>query len=137
MCFIAFLVIFNLKSQRMQDTELQEPGKPSNQQGSTATLQAGILENAVITVIGVGLISGSFALAMKEKGFARKIIGVSRTEASLKKAKELGIIDEALPMEEAVAQSDLIYLAIPVDATLPVMEKVMNLVNENQIVVDA
>lgn len=96
-----------------------------------------VLEGAVITIVGVGLISGSFALAMKEKGFAKKVIGVSRTAASLLKAKELGIIDEALPLEEAVAQSDLIYVAIPVDATLPMMERIMNLVTEKQIVADA
>ena len=95
------------------------------------------LQDAVITIVGVGLISGSFAIAMKEKGFAKKIIGVSRTEASLAKAKELGIIDEALPLEEAVAQSDLIYVAIPVDATLPVMRKIMDLVTDKQIVADA
>ena len=96
-----------------------------------------ILEGAVITIVGVGLISGSFAIAMKEKGFASKVIGVSRTEASLTKAKNLGIIDEALPLEEAVAQSDLIYVAIPVDATLPVMKKIMDLVTDKQIVADA
>jgi prephenate dehydrogenase len=90
-----------------------------------------------ITVVGVGLISGSFALAMKEKGFAKKVIGVSRTEASLQKALELGIIDEALPLEEAVKQSNLIYVAIPVDVTIPVMQKVMDLVNDKQIVADA
>ena len=95
------------------------------------------LQDAVITIVGVGLISGSFAIAMKEKGFAKKIIGVSRTEASLAKAKELGIIDEALPLEEAVAQSDLIYVAIPVDATLPLMKKIMDLVTDKQIVADA
>ncbi|MEP7111573.1 MAG: prephenate dehydrogenase/arogenate dehydrogenase family protein, partial [Ferruginibacter sp.] len=95
------------------------------------------LEGAVITIVGVGLISGSFAIAMKEKGFAGKVIGVSRTEASLIKAKELGIIDEILPLEEAVVQSDFIYVAIPVDATLPVMEKIMSLVTEKQIVADA
>ncbi len=96
-----------------------------------------ILEGAVITIVGVGLISGSFALAMKEKGFAKKVIGVSRTEASLIKAKSLGIIDEALPLEEAVAQSDFIYVAIPVDVTLPMMEKIMNLITDKQIVADA
>ena len=90
-----------------------------------------------ITIVGVGLISGSFALAMKEKGFAKKVIGVSRTEASLKKALELGIIDKALPLEDAVKQSDLIYVAIPVDVTIPVMEQIMDLVNEKQIVADA
>jgi prephenate dehydrogenase len=94
-------------------------------------------EGVVITIVGVGLISGSFALAMKEKGFAKKVIGVSRTDASLAKAKELGIIDEALPLEEAVAQSDFIYVAIPVDATISVMAKIMSLINDKQIVVDA
>jgi prephenate dehydrogenase len=90
-----------------------------------------------VTIVGVGLISGSLALALKEKGFAKKIIGVSRTKASLDKAKELGIIDEALPLAEAVKQSDFIYVAIPVDVTIPVIKEVMDLVNDKQIVADA
>jgi prephenate dehydrogenase len=90
-----------------------------------------------VTIVGVGLISGSFALGLKDKGLARKIIGVSRTEASSKKAIELGLIDEALPLEEAVKKSDLIYVAIPVDATLPVMQTIMDLVTDKQIVADA
>ena len=55
-----------------------------------------------LTIVGVGLISGSFALLAKEKGFAKHVIGVSRTKASEQKALDLGIIDEALPLEEAV-----------------------------------
>jgi prephenate dehydrogenase len=90
-----------------------------------------------VTIVGVGLISGSFALALKDKGFAKKIIGVSRTQASAQKAKELGIIDEALPLEEAVKQSDFIYVAIPVDATIAVMKQIMDLLTEKQIVADA
>jgi len=90
-----------------------------------------------LTIVGVGLISGSFAMALRDKGFATKVIGVSRTEASLQKAKELGLIDEALPLEEAVKQSDLIYVAIPVDATIPMMKKIMDCVTDKQIVVDA
>src|SRR6185437_16884737 len=90
-----------------------------------------------ITIVGVGLISGSFALALKEKGFAKNIIGVSRTQASIDKAKELGIIDEALPMEEAVKKSDFIYVAIPVDVTVPVITQIMDLINDKQIVADA
>ena len=91
----------------------------------------------VVAVVGVGLISGSFAFAMKEKGFAKKVIGVSRTKASLDKALQLGIIDEALPLEDAVKQSDFIYVAIPVDVTIPVMQQIMELMNEKQIVADA
>jgi len=90
-----------------------------------------------VTIVGVGLISGSFAFALKEKGFAKNIIGVSRTEASIAKAKELGIIDEALPLEEAVKKSDFIYVAIPVDATIPVVKQIMNVITDKQIVVDA
>ncbi len=90
-----------------------------------------------ITIVGVGLISGSFSLNLKEKGLVRHVIGVSRTEASIQKALQLGIIDEALPLEEAVKKSDLIYVAIPVDATIPVIQKIMDLITGNQIVADA
>jgi len=90
-----------------------------------------------VTIVGVGLISGSFALAMKEHGFATKVIGVSRTKASEEKALALGLIDEAMSLEDAVKQSDFIYVAIPVDATIPVMEQIMNMITDKQIVVDA
>lgn len=90
-----------------------------------------------ITIVGVGLISGSFSLALKDKGLVRNVIGVSRTPESVKKALDLGLIDEALPLAEAVKKSDLIYVAIPVDATIPVMKQVMDLVTEKQIVADA
>lgn len=89
-----------------------------------------------VAIIGVGLIGGSLALALKEKGFAKKVIGVGKSKASLDKAIGLGLIDEALPLEEAVKQSDFIYVSIPVDATLPVMKQVMDLINEKQIVAD-
>jgi prephenate dehydrogenase len=90
-----------------------------------------------ITIVGVGLISGSFSLALKDHKLAGKVIGVSRTGASAQRALELGIIDEVLPLEEAVAQSDLIYVAIPVDATIPVMKTIMDRITADQIVADA
>ncbi len=90
-----------------------------------------------ITIVGVGLISGSLSLALKEKGLVKHVIGVSRTLASSKKALELGLIDEALPLVEAVKKSDLIYVAIPVDVTIPIMEEIMNLITDKQVVVDA
>jgi prephenate dehydrogenase len=90
-----------------------------------------------VTIVGVGLISGSFSLALKERALVKKVIGVSRTAASAQKAIELGLIDEALPLEEAVKQADLIYVAIPVDATIGVMQQVMDMVTEKQIVADA
>jgi prephenate dehydrogenase len=90
-----------------------------------------------MTIVGVGLISGSFSLALKDRGLVKHVIGISRTEASIKKALELGLIDESLPLEKAVAKSDLVYVAIPVDVTIPIMREIMDLVKEHQIVADA
>ena len=90
-----------------------------------------------VTIVGVGLIGGSFSLALKDHKLVKRVIGVSRSGATAQRALELGIVDEVLPLEEAVKQSDLIYLAIPVDVTLPVMKTILDLMNSNQIVVDA
>ncbi|HZZ75157.1 MAG TPA: prephenate dehydrogenase/arogenate dehydrogenase family protein, partial [Puia sp.] len=90
-----------------------------------------------VTIVGVGLIGGSFSLALKDHKLVNKVVGVSRTGATAQRALELGIVDEVLPLEEAVKQSDLIYLAIPVDVTLPVMKTILDIINSDQIVVDA
>jgi prephenate dehydrogenase len=98
----------------------------------------GNLEGALVTtIVGVGLIGGSMALALKEKGFSKKIIGVGKSETSLKTALQLGLIDEALPLEDAVKQSDFIYIAIPVDATVPTVLSILDMITEKQIIVDA
>ncbi|MGB4843314.1 MAG: prephenate dehydrogenase [Ferruginibacter sp.] len=90
-----------------------------------------------VTVVGVGLIGGSMAIGLKELGIAKKLIGVGHSETSLAKALELKIIDEALPLEEAVKKADIIYIAIPVDSTVDVVVQVLNLVTDKQIVIDA
>jgi prephenate dehydrogenase len=90
-----------------------------------------------VTIVGVGLIGGSFSLALKDRGLVRNVVGVSRSDGSLDKARGLGLIDEALPLAEAVKKSELIYVAIPVDATVPVMHQIMDLVTDKQIVADA
>ena len=90
-----------------------------------------------ITVVGVGLIGGSMALGLKELGIAKKVIGANHQSHSLAKALELNIIDEALPLEEAVKKADIIYIAIPVDATIDVTLQVMDMITDKQVVVDA
>lgn len=90
-----------------------------------------------VTIVGVGLIGGSFSLALKDHKLVNKVVGVSRSGTTARKALELGIIDEVLQLEEAVRQSDLIYVAIPVDVTLPVTKQILDMVTPNQIVVDA
>ena len=94
-----------------------------------------IIEN--VTIIGVGLIGGSFALALKEQQLAKNIIGVDTSEINIEKALALGLIDEALSLEDAVKKSDLIFLAIPVDATVTIVEKLMEFITPNHTVADA
>ncbi|HEU4901674.1 MAG TPA: prephenate dehydrogenase [Flavisolibacter sp.] len=90
----------------------------------------------VITVVGVGLIGGSMAIALKEKGLASKVIGVEANPAHQRKAVELGLVDDVLPLEDAVAASDLIILATPVNALMELVPAVLDKV-ENQVVMDA
>lgn len=90
----------------------------------------------VITVVGVGLIGGSMAIALREKGLAAKVIGVEANIAHQRKAVELGLVDEVLPLEEAVAASDLIILATPVNALMELVPAVLDKV-ANQVVMDA
>lgn len=90
-----------------------------------------------ITIVGVGLIGGSFALVAKQKGIAKHVIGVCNREETKQKVLQLKLVDEVLPLEDAIKKSDLIYVAIPVDATVPMMQKIMDLVTNQQIVVDA
>lgn len=89
----------------------------------------------VVTVVGLGLIGGSMAITLKENRFARRIIGVDRLRSSEEKALRRCIIDEALPLEEAVAEADVVLLATPVDALVSLLPRVLDLVN-GQVVMD-
>ncbi len=67
-----------------------------------------------LAIVGLGLIGGSLARALKKKGCVAEIIGTGRREASLIKAQELGVIDRwTLDLGEAVAQADVVVIATP------------------------
>lgn len=67
-----------------------------------------------VSIIGVGLIGGSLALALKEKSLTDKIIGYGRNEERLKKALKLGIIDTYTDSLKEVCEAELIVLATPI-----------------------
>ena len=90
----------------------------------------------VITIVGVGLIGGSMALALKEKGIAVKLIGVDNNPAHQQKALELGLVDEIMHLDEAVKASELIILAVPVNALQQLVPLVLDKVDK-QAVMDA
>ena len=89
-----------------------------------------------VTVIGLGLIGGSFALALRAKGIATEVVGVEANPLHAAKALELGIADSVLPLAEAIEGSELIAIAVPVDAIPQLAVKILNRVTENQIVID-
>jgi len=66
-----------------------------------------------VAIFGVGLIGGSFALAIRKAGFSGRIMGVS-SPATIRRALELGVIDEGLPAQAAAHEADLIYLSQPI-----------------------
>lgn len=68
----------------------------------------------VLAVVGVGLIGGSFAAALRRAGQVGRVLGVGRNAQSLARAVELGLIDEAASAEDAATCADLILLATPV-----------------------
>jgi len=76
-----------------------------------------------ITIIGVGLIGGSFALALKKHGYKGAIVGCDR-EPVLQTALAKGVVDRAvLSPEEAISGSDLVLLAAPVGAIVDLIER--------------
>ncbi len=88
-------------------------------------------------IIGVGLIGGSFALALREAGLVGEVVGVGRGIDNLKKGVELGIIDSfTTDPVEGVADADLIFLATPVLAMAGVMEAIADNLKPGAIITD-
>ena len=76
-----------------------------------------------VVVCGVGLIGGSFAMALRRAGMVDHVAGIGRSPASLQRALELGVIDSvAADWREALAHADLVLLATPVGQVEPLMQ---------------
>lgn len=89
-----------------------------------------------VTIVGIGLIGGSLALALKSKGFATKVIGVDPNEEHQRQALELGLVDEIQDCDDAVRQSHFIVLAVPVDSIIQVLPRIMRNIGNTQVVMD-
>ena len=88
-----------------------------------------------VTIIGVGLIGGSLAIALREKGIANYIIGVENNIKHAETALKLKLVDEIKSLDNAISDSELIILAIPVDAGEKVLPNVLDVI-KNQTVID-
>jgi prephenate dehydrogenase len=91
----------------------------------------------IITIIGLGLIGGSLALSLRQHGLATRLIGVEANAAYARRALELGLVDEIGPdLATAVAPASLIIVAVPMDAMLTVLPRVLDLISDQQLVID-
>lgn len=88
-------------------------------------------------LIGCGLMGGSFALALKQAGLVRRVVGYSKSPTTTERARQLGVIDEAAPSAlMAVSGSDIVLLAIPVAATEATLKSVRHLITPQMLVMD-
>ncbi len=91
-----------------------------------------------ICIIGTGLIGGSLALALRQAGFCREIIGAGRTEDTLIKAVELGVINRyETDIPQAVADVDIVVVCVPLGAMHAVFEQIAAGRNQGTIITDA
>ncbi|HYG03721.1 MAG TPA: prephenate dehydrogenase [Chryseosolibacter sp.] len=87
-------------------------------------------------VVGIGLIGGSIALDLRRTGIATHIIGVDKNDAHATRAKELGIVDEVMSLEEAMYNAHLVVTAVPVNAIKGVVKLVLDLALNHTVVID-
>ena len=91
----------------------------------------------VLAVVGVGLIGGSFAAALRQAGQVGRVLGVGRNAASLARAVELGLIDEAVSAEDAAKRADIVLLSTPVGGLKNVLSRMLPHLGAATVVTDA
>lgn len=95
------------------------------------------LDQARIAIVGLGLMGGSLAMALKAAGCSSEIIGVARRQATLDHALEAGIIDGGhQTLDEGLAEAELIILAVPVRTIVEMLPRVGRAADEGAIILD-
>ncbi len=90
-----------------------------------------------VAIIGVGLIGGSLAIIMREKGIAKNIVGIGRGLKNLETAKKLGVVDSyTQDVREGVQDADLVVAAIPVASIARVIKEALSSLKKGAIVTD-
>lgn len=88
-------------------------------------------------LIGCGLMGGSFALALKEAGLVKRVVGYSKSPRTLQRATELGVIDVEAPSALlAVSGADIVLVAVPVAATEDSFKAIRHLIGPQTLVMD-
>jgi len=90
-----------------------------------------------VAIVGVGLIGGSFAAALRRAGAVATVVGVDRNPQALERAAALGVIDAlAESVSDAAAGADLVVVAVPVRAIGPVLHDIALALDPGAVVTD-
>lgn len=90
-----------------------------------------------LAVIGVGLIGGSLARALRSSGAVGEVVGCGRSLANLELAQELGVIDRFfLTPEEAVRNADMVFISVPLGAIAAVFDRIRGQLRDQAVVTD-
>ena len=90
-----------------------------------------------VCIIGLGLIGGSIGLSMKKNNFESKVIGYAKTERTLSRAVERGLVDDAEKnLVKAVNGADLIILATPLSTFKSIIKEIAPFLKKGSIVTD-
>ena len=90
-----------------------------------------------VGVIGLGLIGGSMAIDMKRRGFADEVFGVEAEPVNAAAAEKIGIVDRVVTLEECVAESGFIVLAVPVGAAVKMLPQILDMAADtDKVVID-
>lgn len=89
-----------------------------------------------VVIVGMGLIGGSLALAMKEKFSGINLIGVDNSDRNCSVALELGLVNQIAELNDATEVADIIFLAIPVDAIREMLPVILDSMRPDAVVVD-
>ena len=91
-----------------------------------------------VVVIGVGLIGGSFALALKRAGAVREVVGMGRSMPVLERALALGLVDSiTTSAEQAMAGASLVLIATPVAQTQAILATLLPHLQAGTVITDA
>lgn len=88
-------------------------------------------------LIGCGLMGGSFALALKQAGLVKRVVGYSKSPSTTERARQLGVIDVEAPSALlAVSGADIVLIAVPVSASEATFKSIKHMVDSKVLVMD-
>jgi prephenate dehydrogenase len=111
------------------------PGKSSVQHTAKSANKSGPMIDT-LGIVGVGLIGGSFAAALRKAGGVKRVIAAGRRPQTLAQALELGLIDEAVSYADLAEQADVVFIGTPVGALPGVLEQLLPTLRTSSVLTD-